>query len=165
MSDTPFTPHASDYLPELSQQVASFVSLHLHQSLRGCVGSLYAHQSLLNDVVDNAYAAAFRDSRFEPVTAAELAQLQIEISVLSTPQRVIFTDQQDLLRQLRPMRDGIIVEVAGDRATFLPQVWQQLPDPAAFMHQLFYKAGYVSTQWPASLTVWRYQCHVYTLHT
>ncbi len=127
---------------------AAFVTLHTRAGeLRGCIGSLVAHRPLIEDVRENAFAAAFRDPRFPPVTAAELSDIVIEISVLTEPQPLAFDGPEDLIRKLRPHVDGVIIERGWRRATFLPQVWEQLPSPEEFLAHLCYKAGLPVNAW------------------
>ena len=111
--------------------------------MRGCVGALEAQRPLAEDVAANARSAAFEDSRFTPLTLEELARTEIEVSLLSAPKSVAFDDHADLLRKLRPGVDGVILEQAeeGRRATFLPQVWEDLADPDEFIARLKQKAG------------------------
>ncbi len=127
---------------------ASFVTLHTKAgALRGCIGSLSAYRPLVEDVQSNALAAAFRDPRFLPVTARELPNLEIEVSVLSEPQPLVFDGPEDLVRKLRPGVDGVVLQKGWHRATFLPQVWEQLPSPETFLEQLCYKAGLPKDAW------------------
>ena len=127
---------------------AAFVTLHTRDgNLRGCIGSLMAHRPLIEDVRENAIAAAFRDPRFPPVKAAELANIVIEVSVLTAPEPLDFDGPEDLMRKLRPHIDGVIIEHGWNRATFLPQVWEQLPSPEEFLGHLCYKAGLPSNAW------------------
>jgi AmmeMemoRadiSam system protein A len=105
------------------------------------VGALEAQRPLGADVAANARAAAFQDTRFRPLTGDELARTDIEVSLLSTPKRMLFEDHADLIAQLRPGADGIILECEGKRATFLPQVWEGLPEPEQFIEHLKQKAG------------------------
>lgn len=120
---------------------ATFVTLQQNGELRGCVGTLEAQRPLGADVAANARAAAFQDTRFKPLAGDELARTDIEVSLLSTPKRLLFEDHADLIAQLRPGTDGIILECEGKRATFLPQVWEGLPDPEQFIVHLKQKAG------------------------
>lgn len=120
---------------------ATFVTLTLDGNLRGCIGRLAADRALGVDVVENARMAAFSDPRFKPLTAAEFARCVVEVSLLSVPKRLEFADEADLLGQLRPGEDGLILECAGRRGTFLPQVWKSLPEPRQFLAQLRLKAG------------------------
>jgi len=129
--------------PWLRESRATFVTLMQGEELRGCVGALEARRSLAEDVTANARAAAFEDSRFKPLTLEELARTEIEVSLLSTPKTIAFEDRADLLRKLRPGVDGVILEdlEKGKRATFLPQVWEDLSDPGQFIAGLKHKAG------------------------
>ncbi len=120
---------------------ATFVTLTQNGGLRGCIGSLEAHRPLGEDVSHNARAAAFSDPRFAPLAAEELAKTRVEVSLLSTPKQLAFADHADLIAQLHPGEDGLILECAGARGTFLPQVWESLPDPEQFVAQLKRKAG------------------------
>lgn len=145
-------------LPEvLREPGAAFVTLHLHGELRGCVGSLEARQALALDVAENAFNAAFRDPRFAPLTEPELDAIDIHISVLTPAQPLTVSSEQDLLRQLRPGTDGVIIEEGRRRGTFLPSVWEQLPEPRDFVRQLKRKAGFPEAYWSPNVRVWRYE--------
>jgi AmmeMemoRadiSam system protein A len=143
-------------LPWLHEKGASFVSLTMHQHLRGCIGSLEAHRPLLLDVKANAYAAAFHDPRFAPLTASELDATEIEISLLSPQQPISFKNETDALAQLQPNVDGIVFQYGLYRSTFLPQVWQQLNDAKAFMAHLKHKAGLPPEFWHDEVELYRY---------
>lgn len=130
-----------NFSPDLRQNGASFVTLYSHQQLRGCIGSLRPARPLLEDVAHNAYAAAFRDPRFEPLTAAEFHDIEIEISILSPLQAINFANEHDLLEQLRPNTDGLMIQAGLRKATFLPKVWESFPRKQDFLEQLKYKAG------------------------
>ena len=145
-----------DFDEALRPPRASFVTLHKHGQLRGCIGSLQAHRPLVEDVAQNAFAAAFRDPRFSPVRADELPDLHIEISVLSPPQVLDVEDEADLLAQLRPGVDGLILQAGAHRATYLPSVWAQLPEPKAFVRELKRKAGLPADAWPPDMRVEHY---------
>lgn len=140
----------------LHDKGASFVTLTMHQHLRGCIGSLEAHRPLLMDVKANAYAAAFRDPRFSPLTVSELDATEIEISLLSPQQQIIFNGEADALAQLRPQVDGIVFQYSHYRSTFLPQVWEQLTDPTTFMAHLKHKAGLHPEFWHDDVELYRY---------
>jgi len=127
--------------PWLKEWRASFVTLKQGTELRGCVGSLEGQQPLAEDVAANARAAAFQDTRFKPLAPEEFARTEIEVSLLSTPKRLLFEDHGDLIARLRPGTDGVILECDGKRATFLPQVWEGLRDPEQFVSHLKQKAG------------------------
>ena len=130
-----------DYSSALQQTAACFVTLQLNGELRGCIGSLIAHQALINDVYEHAHGAAFTDPRFSALTVDEFPSLHIEISILSSMQAINFKNEEDLLKQLKPGVDGLTIENSLHRATFLPQVWKSLPEPINFLHQLKLKAG------------------------
>lgn len=135
---------------------ASFVTLRQHGRLRGCMGTLEAHRALGEDVANNARAAAFRDPRFAPLTRGELSSTDVEVSVLSPHEPVAFADEAALLAALRPGIDGVVLAHAGRRATYLPGVWAQLPEPHRFLAQLRAKAGIEATVPCEALSVWRY---------
>jgi len=153
---TPLTVQAADFAAPLSEPGASFVTLHRQDELRGCIGSLQAFRPLVSDVAENAFAAAFRDPRFTPLRDQELADLTLEISVLSAPQIMRFSSEQDLLQQLQPQRDGLILQDGSHRGTFLPSVWDALPEPGRFLQHLKLKAGLAPDHWSQDIQVWRY---------
>lgn len=136
---------------------ACFVTLTAGGRLRGCIGSLEARRSLRADVTTNAVAAATRDRRFPPVAAADLPALAIEVSVLSPPQPFPVAGEADACARLLPGVDGVVLELRGRRATFLPQVWETLPDPRDFLAHLKTKAGLPADYWDAALTLSRYR--------
>lgn len=140
----------------LQEKGASFVTLTQHSQLRGCIGTLEPHRSLLLDVKANAYAAAFRDPRFAPLAEAELSYTEIEISLLSAMQPLQFSGEHDALAQLQPGIDGVTFEFNRYRSTFLPQVWEQLPDAATFMAHLKHKAGLHPEFWDEKVRLYRY---------
>jgi len=146
----------ADFSPALQMPGASFVTLHLHGQLRGCIGSLQAWRPLIEDVAENAFAAAFRDPRFAPVNEKEYEQLDYHISILSPSEPIAFESEKDLLSKLRPGIDGLILEDQGRRGTFLPSVWEQLPEPRQFLRQLKVKAGLSADYWSESIKVERY---------
>jgi AmmeMemoRadiSam system protein A len=117
------------------------VTLTKDGNLRGCIGSLEARRPLIIDVRDNAVSAAFSDPRFPPVAPHELEDLHIEVSVLSPARRLPYDGPDDLIAKLRPGVDGVVIERGWHRATFLPQVWEKLPDPREFLAHLCLKAG------------------------
>lgn len=133
--------------PELSAPGASFVTLTIGGELRGCIGTLSAHRPLGEDVAAHGAAAAFEDPRFAPLTAAEYPRVRVEVSVLGEPRELPVTDEADALRKLRPGRDGVILTRGRLRATFLPQVWEELPDPREFLRHLKQKAGLPADLW------------------
>ena len=142
--------------PWLREPGASFVTLTQNGALRGCIGTLEVRQSLLADIQNHALAAAFRDPRFAPLTAQELDATAIEVSVLSALQPMRFVGEADALSQLRPGIDGVVFAFGHHRSTFLPQVWEQLPDPKTFMAHLKRKAGLAADFWANGITLQRY---------
>lgn len=146
-----------DYPPSLQAQRAVFVTLNRRGALRGCIGHLEAIQPLVTDVVENAFASAFKDPRFPPLAAAEFDDLEIHISVLSPATPMTFSSEADLLRQLRPGVDGLILEDGPHRGTFLPSVWESLPQPLEFLRNLKMKAGLPADHWSDRVRVYRYQ--------
>ena len=150
-------PPCADEPAWLAQPGATFVTLTMEGGLRGCIGSLQAHRPLGVDVAANAENAAFRDPRFAPLTAGEWPQVEAEVSLLTTPRRVRFSDEVDLLVKLRPGVDGVILEHGGRRGTFLPQVWESLPDRRRFIEELKRKAGLPADTRLVHCNVWCYQ--------
>jgi len=142
--------------PFLDEPGATFVTLRRHGDLRGCIGSLEADRALRVDVARNARAAALHDPRFEPLAEIELEGLSIEVSLLSRPQALDFRDEHDLLRQLAEAREGVVLEAGRCRSTFLPQVWEQLPDARDFLRHLKAKAGLAPDHWATDIRVSRY---------
>lgn len=151
----PYNETTEDF-PWLQEKGASFVTLTQNQKLRGCIGTLEAHRPLLVDVKANAQAAAFRDPRFSPLTVAELDYTEIEISLLSAMRAMAFSDEHDALAQLQPGADGVVFEFGRYRSTFLPQVWEQLPDTDVFMAHLKHKAGLRPEFWDSEVKLYRY---------
>ncbi len=142
--------------PELMEERATFVTLEIDGRLRGCIGMLEACRPLAEDVAENAFAAAFRDPRFPPVSPAELDDLEISISVLSPPEEMVFSSEEALLEQIRPGVDGLILQDGFRKGTFLPSVWEQLPEKASFFEHLKLKAGLAPGHWSDTLRVFRY---------
>ena len=147
---------ADETAPWLAEPSATFVTLTQEGQLRGCIGSLQAHRPLLDDVKSNAVSAALHDTRFMPLGAEELDRTRIEISLLSPPQAMTFRDEADALAQLRPDVDGVIFQYGHYRSTFLPQVWEQLPQPQEFMAHLKQKAGLPAVFWSPEVKLSRY---------
>jgi MEMO1 family protein len=143
--------------PWLRQTGATFVTLTRDGELRGCIGSLEARRPLGEDVAENAVAAAFHDPRFASMSAAEWPSVRVEVSLLSAPKPVRFADEVELLAEIRPGEDGLIVECDGRRATFLPQVWETIPDKRQFLAQLLHKAGLPQDTRLGRCRVWRYR--------
>jgi hypothetical protein len=141
----------------LQTQAASFVTLTLHGALRGCIGSIAAHRALAADVAENAIAAAFRDPRFAPVTPALLPEVRIKLAVLSRAQKLHFAGEEEALARIEPGLDGLILSSAGRRGTFLPAVWDSLPEPRAFLDALKLKAGLPRHHWAEDVTLHRFR--------
>lgn len=148
--------NVENYPPILQAHGASFITLKIKEQLKGCIGSLQAYRPLVLDVAVNAYAAAFGDSRFLPVTIDDLDKLIIQVSKLSTPEIIKFSSEQDLIKQLRPGEDGLILQDKNHRGTFLPTVWEQLADPKEFLMHLKVKAGLGKNYWSDDLSIQRY---------
>lgn len=148
--------------PLLQEPQGTFVTLYRDARLRGCIGSLEAHRTLVEDLAHNAFAAAFSDPRFAPCGPAELEELTIEIAILSPLQAIAPADEAALLEALEPHQHGLLIEDAGHRATFLPKVWQSLPDKQEFLKQLRLKAGLPGDHWSASLRASIYSTLVFS---
>jgi len=131
--------------PALAQKQAVFVTLHKiegnRESLRGCIGSILPVRPLIDDVIYNAKAAAFKDPRFPPLSLSEFDEIKIEVSLLSIPQQVTYKDKDELKKIIKPFKHGVILKLSGRQATFLPQVWEQIPDFDLFFVHLCEKAG------------------------
>lgn len=140
----------------LEEQGACFVTLTQRGRLRGSIGTLQAHRSLLADIKANALATVFRDPRFAPLAATELDHTAIEVSLLSPMQAMDFSSEVDALAQLQPGLDGAVLEFGPYRSTFLPQVWEQLPSAGEFIAQLKYKAGLPPDFWAEGVRLQRY---------
>lgn len=142
--------------PWLREPGACFVTLRLGDLLRGCVGSVRAIRPLADDVRGNARAAAFDDPRFPPLTGLELPALRVELSLLSPLEPLPAASAAELLAALRPGEDGVVLEAVGRRATLLPQVWEQVPEPGQFLAALRQKAGLPTGWWGSGVRAWRY---------
>ncbi len=147
---------SGDFAQPLRARRASFVTLTIEERLRGCIGTLEARRTLVEDVAANAYSAAFEDPRFLPLEHGEFTRVTIHLSLLSLPEHVEFRSEQELLAQIRPGIDGLVLEEGAHRGTFLPSVWEQLPEPIEFLRQLKRKAGLPADYWSATLRVSRY---------
>lgn len=147
--------------PPLRGEGASFVTLKRGDALRGCVGSMVAVRPLAEDVVSNAFGAAFSDSRFPALRRGEYAGLTLGISVLGPLEPLPAHAADDVIESLRTGRDGLVLTNAADgrRALFLPQVWDLLPEPADFVAQLKDKAGFAEDEWPSSISAFRFATH------
>jgi len=154
-------------IPDPSQEVLRqargvFVSLHLKGRLKGCIGIIEPEKPLYEGVIDNAKHAAFHDSRFKPLSFEEFKDIKIEVSVLTCPEKIEYTDGRDLAGKIRPGIDGVIIRKNSCSATFLPQVWKQLKDPRHFLQQLCMKAGLSPDEWErGGLTVSTYQVQAF----
>ena len=144
------------YPPELGELRATFVTLRRKGELRGCVGGLVASRPLVADVAHSAFGAAFRDNRFPPLEASEFEQLEIHISILSPLEPLSAPDEKALLEAIRPGIDGIVVRDGARQGTFLPAVWESLPEPAAFWRELKRKAGLPLDTWSSRWEIFHY---------
>jgi len=156
-SGRPLDVNPKRYSTTLQEHRATFVTLHKQGELRGCIGTLEPYQALICDVAEQAYQAAFADPRFPPVVAFEIEQLELHIAILTPPEPLHFTSEDDILNQLQPGIDGLIVEEGRHRGTFLPSVWTSLPNPEDFWRHLKQKAHLPPDHWSNQLRVWRYQ--------
>ena len=135
-------------IPErFKERLGTFVTVTIRGNLRGCIGHIIPREALIEGIKENAINAAFRDPRFLPLTKEEFERIKIEISILTMPQELSYTDAEDLLEKLRPGIDGVIIKKGFYEATFLPQVWDQLPTKEAFLSELCMKAGLSSHSW------------------
>lgn len=150
------TLNPGEYSEPLQLLRATFVTLQINQNLRGCIGTLEARQPLVLDVAHNAHAAAFSDPRFPPVSQREFKDLDIHISILSPAEPLQFNSEADLLAQIRPNIDGLILEDRSHRGTFLPSVWESLSTAKEFLTHLKYKAGLPADYWSDTLRISRY---------
>ena len=147
----------------LQRRCGTFVTLKLNDTLRGCIGNLEADSSIVDSVERNAVQAAFHDHRFQPLTLEELENVLIDISILSTPERLEYRDGADLCTRLRPLIDGVILRHNGKGATFLPQVWGQLPDAKTFLGHLCLKAGLSGSVWEREHPdIYTYQVQIFS---
>ncbi len=149
---------ADESAPWLAELRATFVTLKLNAMLRGCIGSIEVHRSLLADLRHNAVGAAFYDPRFPRLRVDEFAATVIEVSLLTPLQRLeVFATEADAIEQLVPHRDGVVLELGSRRATFLPQVWESLPEPRRFLAELKHKAGLAPNFWSRELRLSSYR--------
>jgi len=153
----PLQVDVSAYDSILQESKATFVTLNIHGNLRGCIGSLSADQALVIDLANNAYSAAFNDPRFPPLQKEEFEKLEYHISILTKPSAIEFNDEQDLLLKIRPNIDGLVLSEGSKRATFLPSVWEQLPESSDFLKHLKMKAGLADNYWSDTISIERYQ--------
>lgn len=152
----PIKINLDDYPEELTEPRATFVTLQINRRLRGCIGMLEAVRPLAEDVAENAFSAAFKDPRFPPLEAYELDNLEIHLSILTVAEPVLFSSEQDLVSQLQPGIDGLILEEGYRRGTFLPSVWESLPGPEQFLRHLKQKAGLPPDYWSKNIRIYRY---------
>lgn len=152
----PLTVRVEEYPAVLRPLRASFVTLRVQGELRGCIGTCQPVRPLVEDVAHNAHAAAFMDPRFPPMSSEELADLHIHISLLSLPEAMTFASREELLAQVRPGVDGLLLEDGLHKGTLLPAVWESLPDVESFVRHLKLKAGLPPDHWSNSLRVYRY---------
>ncbi len=153
--------HSSSYVPQnypcvFEESGACFVTLTIAGQLRGCIGSVIAHRPLIMDLIKNAHSAAFADPRFKPLTSEELYEIDIEVSLLSSPEKMQFKTEDELMEQIVPRRDGIIIRDGNYQAVFLPCVWEQLPDKTEFMQALKQKAGLKKSYFSETFTAFRF---------
>lgn len=153
---SPLVVDPQTYTAHLQESRATFVTLNLNHTLRGCIGTLSAHQPLVCDIAHNAYSAAFSDPRFPSMTEAEYPLLHYHISILSESAPMTFSSEQELIDQLRPGVDGLILQDGFHRGTFLPSVWEQLPEREDFLNHLKQKAGLASNHWSTTVQISRY---------
>lgn len=155
----------SSFAPGLQGHAAAFVTLQKAGRLRGCIGSLVAHQPLIMDVAENVVKAAVKDPRFKPLQPEELGEITLKVAVLSPARAMRFEDQADLESQLKPGRDGLILSDQGKRGTFLPMVWDSLDSPRSFVEGLKVKAGLPKDYWSDSLTIHRFSAESFAEET
>lgn len=147
----------SEYSPALTEWRSTFVTLMLRERLRGCCGRLEPERALIEDVWHNAYAAGFQDPRFDPLVAHELSGLQIDVSILTPLERLDVRSTAELLAALTPGKHGLVLGSGGQRVTFIPHVWEGIPDAAIFVRELRRKAGWPDEGWQADLEAWRFE--------
>jgi AmmeMemoRadiSam system protein A len=147
----------ASYPPAITVWRSSFVTLMIGNQLRGCCGRLEAERPLVEDVWHNAYAAGFSDPRFQPLASAELEDLEIEISVLTPLEPLAVRSHAELLAALTPGKHGLVLASQGERVTFIPHVWEGLPDAARFVRELRRKAGWPDEGWEPDLAAWRFE--------
>lgn len=146
-----------DDYPFLKESGACFVTLKYNGSLRGCIGSIIAHRTLLEDIISNAISATFKDPRFNPLSKEELSGLNLEVSILTPPEILEYEDYEDLLKKVSPFKDGLILNYGSYQGTFLPQVWDELKTPELFLEHLSYKAGANPSVFAYHPTIYRYR--------
>ena len=142
--------------PVFNQLGACFVTLNINGRLRGCIGSIVAHQPLIIDLAQHAYDSAFRDNRFSPLTKEEYEKIDISISLLSPPTKMQFANEQDLLNKITPYEDGIIIRDGNHQAVYLPSVWEQIPNKVDFLNNLKIKAGLAPNHFSSTFEAFKY---------
>jgi AmmeMemoRadiSam system protein B/AmmeMemoRadiSam system protein A len=157
---TPLAVNVANYPQELCQYLASFVTLEKHQHLRGCIGMLEAVRPLVVDIAENAFSAAFQDPRFPPLAVDEFEDLKLHISILTPSEPIIFSSEADLLALIIPGVDGLTLQEGNHRGTFLPSVWEQIPDPVLFLQHLKQKAGLPADYWSDTVQIYRYRTEI-----
>jgi len=155
---------AGPWFQPLCATRATFTTLTLEGELRGCRGTIEPRRALVEDVWGNAWASAYDDPRFAPVTADEIPRLAVAISVLSPLEAIPAGSEEELIEALEPGVDGLLLSRGSARATFLPAVWRQLPDPRDFVAQLKHKAGWPGSFWSADLKAYRYRAETFPSH-
>ncbi len=156
------TKDETDFSPRFSEKRGTFVTLTMNGNLRGCIGHIIPQETVIDGVRVNATNAAFRDPRFRPLSKNEFGKIKIEVSILTEPRPLFYSDAHDLLNRLRPGVDGVIIRKGYYQATFLPQVWDQLPDKEAFLAHLCMKAGLDAEAWKnETLEVSTYQVQAF----
>jgi hypothetical protein len=159
--DVPLEPNMSQFGGTLARSGASFVTLKLNDELRGCVGSAEPHQPLVRDVARNAHGAAFGDTRFAPLTAVELDHISLSVSILGPLSPIEAANEAELIENLVPGEDGLVLSDQGRRGLFLPQVWDMLRDPEDFVAHLKLKAGFARSYWSPTMVAQRFHVHTY----
>lgn len=161
----PLPVHLDELPAALAEPAATFTTLRLAGALRGCCGRLEAAEPLATDVAHSAFTAAFRDPRFEPLQRDEFAAINVEVSVLTPMEPMQVNDEADLLELLQPGVDGLVIAEGWRRATFLPKVWESLPEPRQFLGQLKLKCGLSQDYWSSRLEFLRYTTRTYAERT
>ncbi|MGD2127014.1 MAG: AmmeMemoRadiSam system protein A [Desulfobacteraceae bacterium] len=152
----------SQFSSKFSEKRGTFVTITIGGCLRGCIGHIIPQESLIEGIRINAINAAFRDPRFRPLSKEEFEKIKLEISILTEPKPLTYSDAEDLLLKLRPCIDGLIIKKGHNQATFLPQVWEQLPDKKEFLTHLCLKAGLGPDEWKSGdLVVSTYQVQAF----
>lgn len=153
------------YSPKFSEKRGTFVTITIDDNLRGCIGHIIPQVTLLEGIKENAINAAFKDPRFYPLSKREWGDIKVEISILTDPAILKYSDADDLLKKIRPNVDGVIIKKGFYQATFLPQVWEQLPDKKEFFTHLCLKAGMDGDEWKkGKLEVFTYQVQAFEEH-